>query len=147
MGQKKIWSKKFGSMKNLGEKTFGSKMISDQKLLGPQDFWVQRNFGPNKDFGLKILGPKKFGFQKCWVKKIWVEKRNLVEKMPLSGVGSMQGKNTGNKTWSSVSNSSFVLDYKFWLVLVEGNKVNSFSWLKNGIQIQDLLFNGKFHLF
>ena len=24
-----------------------------------------------------------------------------------------------NKTWSLVSNSSFVLDYKFWLVLVE----------------------------
>ena len=27
----------------------------------------------------------------------------------------------------SVSNYSFVLDYKFWLVLVEGNKVNSLS--------------------
>ena len=25
------------------------------------------------------------------------------------------------KTWSSVSNSSFVFDYYFWLVLVEGN--------------------------
>ena len=30
-------------------------------------------------------------------------------------------ENKQNKTWSSVSNSSFVLDYKFWLVLVEGN--------------------------
>ena len=54
-----------------------------------------------------------------------------------------------DKTWSSVSNSSFilVLDYKFWLVLVEGNKVNSLSLLKNAIKLQDLLFNGKFHLF
>ena len=32
--------------------------------------------------------------------------------------------NMQNKTWSSVPNSSFVLDYKFCLVLVEGNKVN-----------------------
>ena len=54
-----------------------------------------------------------------------------------------------NKTWSSVSNSSFifVLDYKFWLLLVEGNKVNSLSKLKNAIKIQDLLLNGKFHIF
>ena len=40
-----------------------------------------------------------------------------------------------------MSNSSFifVLDYKFWLVLVEGNKVNSLSQLKNAMIIQDLL--------
>ena len=49
----------------------------------------------------------------------------------------------------SVSNSRFifVLDYKFWLVSVEVNKVNSLSKLKNAIKIQDLLLNGKFHLF
>ena len=54
-----------------------------------------------------------------------------------------------NKTWSSVSNSSFifVLDFKFWLVLVEGNKVKSLSKLKNAIKTQDLLLNEKFHLF
>ena len=46
-----------------------------------------------------------------------------------------------------MSNSSFVLDSKFWLVLVEGSKVNSLSYLKNGKKNQDLLLNGKFHLF
>ena len=41
--------------------------------------------------------------------------------------------NNKDKTWSTVSNSSFifVLNYEFWLVLVEGNKINSLSKLKN----------------
>ena len=51
-------------------------------------------------------------------------------------------KSRKDKTWSSVSNSSFifVLDFKFWLVLVEGNKVK----LKNAIKFQDLMENSIF---
>ena len=46
-----------------------------------------------------------------------------------------------NKTWSSVSNSSFifVLDFKFWLVLVEGNKVNViqiYSSIKGRVSVE-----------
>ena len=60
-------------LKNFGAIEFESKNIWVQKILGPQKFWVTKNFVSKKIWVQKNLGPEIFG-SKIFDPKIFGEK-------------------------------------------------------------------------